>query len=967
MKRLVVLLLSSFLLITLDAQYIQYVDPMIGTGGHGHTFPGATTPFAMVQLSPDTRVDNSWDGCSGYHYSDSVIYGFSHTHLSGTGCSDYGDIAFMPGYLKEYHEYENTTAVPRSFKHADEKATAGYYSVKLNTIPVTAELTSSTRVGLQQYTYAQEGWACITLNLEHRDELIEGKINIDKDNSSHFGGFRRSKAWAQDQLVYFYSEVSRKADVEYLIEVTDKNKGSVKLNLFYKVHAGEKILIKTALSTVDEEGAKRNLQAEMPGWDFNEVKKNAEDAWEQELKKIEVFDANEKNKTIFYTALYHCMIHPNVLNDVDGRYRGRDKQVHIAEGFNYYTVFSLWDTHRALHPLLNIIDKKRTQDFILTFLAQYQQSGRLPMWELWDNETDCMIGFHAVSVILDACRNGSIDINLLARVYPACKVEAMSGRFGLKTFRDKGYLSVEDGGENVSRTLEYSYDMWCMAELAQILDYKVDEDYFRKLSEGWLNVYDVKSGFMRPRKNGGWLANFDPYEVNNNYTEANAWQYSFFVPHQDDELYKYMRKPLLDSLFTADNKTTGREQSDISGLIGQYAQGNEPSHNYAYLLSNNDCQKYVKRILNTLYTDKTDGLCGNEDCGQMSAWYVMSAMGFYAACPGRDTYSFGYPIFDSVHIHIASAAGTPWKQTRIVKKFNGYYRQVLVNNKPWPLSGISYEVLQGATINFSQAEGYIIPAYLPGDMHSAEYHKSIAPLINAAKQVFRDSMAISFDSYSDELYHKLNVNEIRDKYYYYFNSDSTHLMEYKDPFYIKTSCSIHAYSVFQNIRSPWTDARYFIIPNDWRISLKTRYQPEYSAEGDDAVIDGLRGGTDWRLGHWQGYSGKDFEAVIDMKKPKEISKISASFLQDSRAWIMMPPKVEFFISDDGIHFTSAGVVVNSIADSDITVQTKEFEKEFPKTKCRYIKVKALNYGTLPAWHNGAGNPAWLFIDEVELK
>ena len=451
MKRNVIILFVT-IVTQLQAQnnFTQFVNPMIGTGGHGHTFPGATMPFAMVQLSPDTRIDGSWDGCSGYHYSDSIIYGFSHTHLSGTGCSDYGDIAFMPTFTigKLQEQIQNIENLFQKFSHQNEVSKAGYYSVKLyNGIKV--ELTSTTRIGFQQYTYSQNGYAWITLNLKHRDELLEGKIN--EINKHTFSGLRRSKAWAEDQLLYYYFEVNKDADQ---IIISKNEKGETKVNLGYKVKAGDKIVIKTALSSVDVAGAKANMEAELPHFNFEKVKQDANKAWNTELNRIKAYGGTQTEKINFYTALYHCMIHPNIMNDADGRYRGRDKQIHKAEGFNYYTVFSLWDTYRALHPLLNIIDKKRSYDFMMTFKAQYEQSGRLPMWELWGNETNCMIGFHSVSVILDAYNKEVITLQELKDLYPAVKAEAMSNRFGLDKFREKGFLSIEDESESVSKTLE---------------------------------------------------------------------------------------------------------------------------------------------------------------------------------------------------------------------------------------------------------------------------------------------------------------------------------------------------------------------------------------------------------------------------------------------------------------------------------------------------------------------------------
>ncbi|MFY8126871.1 MAG: GH92 family glycosyl hydrolase, partial [Chitinophagaceae bacterium] len=392
MKNLV-LLVCLFCTTIANAQFAKYVNPFIGTGGTGHTFPGATTPFAMVQLSPDTRIDGSWEGCSGYHYSDSIIHGFSHTHLSGTGCSDYGDIAFMPWFSKK-DEFEKlkTWDVHSKFSHKNEKASAGFYSVVLDDIPVKVELTATTRTGFQRYTFNDDGFGYIVLNLKHRDELLEGSIH-EKANLT-FSGIRRSKAWATNQELYYAVEMhsplqaNMKGFYNYNY-IVKEGTNDTKLIIRFRTYKGLQVLIKNGLSSCDEQGAFGNLNTENPTWDFEKIKQQAFNSWEKELTKIEVEDAKLPNKTkklkdnlaIFYTALYHCMIHPSIMNDVDGRYKGRDGKIHKAEGFNYYTVFSLWDTHRALHPLLNIIDKKRSHDFVITFLKQFEQSGRLPMWE----------------------------------------------------------------------------------------------------------------------------------------------------------------------------------------------------------------------------------------------------------------------------------------------------------------------------------------------------------------------------------------------------------------------------------------------------------------------------------------------------------------------------------------------------------------------------------------------------------
>ncbi|MFN5705841.1 MAG: GH92 family glycosyl hydrolase [bacterium] len=930
----------------------DYVNPFVGTDAHGHTFPGATTPFGMVQLSPDTRIDGSWDGCSGYHYSDSLIYGFSHTHLSGTGCSDYGDVAFMPGYAKAEDLDINNKTKPANmvakFQHKNEKASVGFYEVLLNDIKV--ELTASTRAGMQRYTFLKDGIACISINLSHRDELLVGKLN--KVNNTKYNGFRRSKAWAEDQLVYFSFE-SSKSPIHSRTFKSSDNKSDEVLILYFNVKKGEQISVKTGISSVDENNADLNLQKEIPHWNFDLIHQQAIQLWDKELKKIEVNDANEVNKKTFYTALYHCMIHPNVMSDVDKRYRGRDGKIHLSNN-NYYTLYSLWDTHRALHPLLNIIDKERSKDFMLSFLAQFEQSGRLPMWELWNNETNCMIGFHSVSVILDAYVKGVIDKKILESLYPAVKAEAMSNRQGLDKFRERGYLQIDDASESVSKTLEYCYDMWCVSEIAKALDKSEDAKYFESFTQAWRNVYDVETGYMRPRKNGDWLKPFNAFEVNNHYTEANAWQYSYFIPHRNE-------KPSgVQKLFEVESKTTGRTQSDITGLIGQYAHGNEPSHNFAYLLEHPAKQKYIKQILDSLYSPLPDGLCGNDDCGQMSAWYIFSSIGFYPVCPGKTTYEFGIPQFENVRIKLEN--GKTFSVSNLSKSNVSYPYSIKNSNKSLiqeqALQTLHHkDIIAGTEIAFTNKE------------HSLIYKKEkdetklklVAPVLSSTKQVFKDSIVVNLkmpDRMIDSTY----------KFYYSFDSASTKNAQlYTNPISISKSTKLYAYVKRFNEVSPYSTATYYKINNQWNVDLKSVYNKQYSADGPNGIIDGLRGNIEWRMGAWQGYQSQDFEAIVDLSKETLIKNISIGMLQDTRSWIIFPRQIEVYSSIDGKTFKLENTIYNTTAADDYTVQVKDFSTKLNNTKARYIKIKAQNYGTLPTWHQGAGGDAFIFTDEIMIE
>ncbi len=550
----------------------DFVNPFVGTDFNGHTFPGATTPFGMVQLSPDTRIDGSWEGCSGYHYSDTLIYGFSHTHLSGTGVSDYGDILIMPILNDDSFEAEEYAA---TFKHENETASAGYYQVGFDN-GIQSELTATTRCGFHRYRYPTSSFSVI-IDLNHRDHLVDGKIEVIDDHTIQIK--RISSAWAKNQHAYAHIEFSQAFAHRF-------NEDKSKIILSFE--GGDKeLLIRAGMSFVSQLGAKTNLKAELNHWNFEHTKHEAKASWDNALSKIIVEDDDMEKLRVFYTALYHVMIHPNVAMDVNGNYRGMDNIIHKAEGFTYYTVFSLWDTFRATHPLFTITEQKRSLDFIKSFLAMYEQGGRLPVWELCSNETDCMIGYHSVSVIADALAKGidDFDIDL---AYQSMTASANWDHLGLPAYINQGFLSIDDEHESVSKTLEYAYDDWCIAQVALRLNKTEDYKQYILRSNAWRNLLDPESKLMRPRKNGGWLTPFEPREVNNHFTEGNAWQYSFFVPHDVKGLIKAMGgvapfEAQLDVLFSAPIETTGRTQPDISGLIGQYAHGNEPSHHMAYL------------------------------------------------------------------------------------------------------------------------------------------------------------------------------------------------------------------------------------------------------------------------------------------------------------------------------------------------------------------------------------------------
>jgi len=907
-----------------------FVNPFVGTAGHGHTYPGATLPFGMVQVSPDTRIDGSWDGCSGYHYSDNTIYGFSHTHLSGTGCSDYGDIMLMP--ITGEASFDNKLYSAK-FNHSNESASPGYYSVKFDN-GIKTELTATTRVGFHKYLFPTAE-SSVILDLTHRDQLTEGNIQI--INDSCVAVKRISKAWASHQNAYAYIIFSKPFTVSFNAE---KTKAIFKFNL----PAIQELLVKVGFSFVSEAGAKINLDKELAGWDFEKTKLQAHTNWNTELNKIEAKDPDNEKMRTFYTALYHVMLQPNVAMDVDGNYRGMDNKIHKADNFTYYTVFSLWDTYRAAHPLYTMIEPERDLDFIKTFLKQYEQGGRLPIWELASNETDCMIGYHAASIIADAYAKGIRDFNV-NQALDAMKKSATWKHLGIPKYMESGYLSIDDESESVSKTLEYAYDDWCIAQMANFIGSKADCNNYLMRSNAWRNLLDPETNNMRPRKNGGWLTPFDPMEVNNHFTEGNSWQYTFMVPQNINGLIKSMGgnekfEAQLDKLFTASNKTTGRDQADITGLIGQYAHGNEPSHHIAYLYDYvgkpEKTSQRVHQILTEFYSSKPDGLIGNEDCGQMSAWYVMSSLGLYAVTPGSDIYALTKPNLKTYNL--SGAKGKSFNIETInkaLKKGNFISNDDLWGQKKSNLPTTNQDSL----------------IYIPG------------PIFQASSKSFDDNLKIKITSTSHD-----------NLVYYYIDEKGVESGLFDDSLYtLQESATFTGYASRvidkKGFKSKPTYAVYKKTPHpNWKIELKSKYNSQYDAGGPKGIIDGIKGTVNWKIGDWQGYQGEDFEAIINLNEKKQISNFSGTFLQDANSWIMMPTKVEYYVSQDGNSFQLAATVVNTISDSDNTVQIKSFEKIINKPlEASFIKVKAYNYGKLPTWHAGAGSDAFIFVDELDFK
>lgn len=949
----------------------KYVNPFVGTDAHGHTYPGPTLPFGMVQLSPDTRL-TGWDGCSGYHYSDSIIYGFSHTALNGTGVSDYGDILLMPVVGEPVLD---NTLYSSPFKKENEHAEAGYYSVYLDKPKVKAELTTTLRTGYHRYTFPKSKESNIIIDLQHRDRVIESWIEV--VNDSEIRGLRRSSNWAEDMRVFFHIKFS-KPFANYGIAVDDalrentKSASGTNVKAFvnFKTKKGETIEAKVGISAVNAEGALKNLEEENPGWDFDATRKAAWETWNKQLGKIIVKSESEEQLKTFYTAMYHTFLQPNTYMDVDGQYRGIDKKVHTSTDFTNYTVFSLWDTYRAWHPLMTILETKRTTDFIKVFLDMYQKGGLLPVWELAANETFCMIGYHSVPVIVDAWMKGirNFDSDLALE---AMRHSAMQDHFGLKAYRDHGHIPGDMEHESISKTLEYAYDDWCIAQMAKdIGNDGVYKEYIKR-AQYFKNIFDPSVGFMRPKMNGGWISPFDPTRVDWHFTEANSWQYSFYVPQDVTgfiELHGGKQKlaSKIDELFETENQISGRDQKDISGLIGQYAQGNEPSHHMAYLYSFVNqpwkTQYRVRQIMDNLYSHLPDGRSGNEDCGQMSAWLVMSAMGFYPVTPGKPEYVIGTPWFPEATINLEN--GNQFKITaENVSKENIYIQSATLNGEQYPFSYISHsDIMHSGNIHFvmgsqPNTSWGTADEYVPVT-HITDEQILTVPVILSGDPRFKESVEVSIETVTPN-----------SKVFYTLDGTlpDTSSILYTSPFAVDKTLDVNAIAWTEELGYSFpVKARFIKLEFDKSIELLSTYNKSYHAGGAEGLIDGVRGMENWRLGGWQGYQDTNFEAIIDLGSVKPISRLATGFLQDTRSWIVMPTKVEFWVSNDGVNYSHAATVDHSIPADNMEIVIKDLEANVT-TSGRYVKVVAHNFGALPQWHLGAGSPAFIFVDEVMVE
>ena len=738
---------------------VDFIDPFIGTGFHGHTYPGATVPFGAVQLSPDTRAGN-WDACAGYHYDDSTLTGFSHTHLSGTGCIDLGDLLIRPT-TQTVDPSRQPMYAPAAFRHEDEKAEAGYYAVLLHEEGIRAELTATAHTGVHRYTFPKESTPTVIVDLKHsldNEHIYESSLQV--VNPHEMTGMRNTRGWSDNQRIYFVIQCSQPFEKATLVSNQKALEGKeaegtdLQALLKFKGHTSEPIVMKVGLSIVSVENARENLQAEVEGFDFDAVKQAAYHTWNDAVSAIKVEGGTEEQKTNFYTALYHSMVVPNVVSDVNGQYRRHDQTIgQLPQGAVQYSTFSLWDTFRAWNPMMTLIDTTLVTNMIHSFLHIYDASGELPLWPLSAGETGTMIGYHSASVIADAYMKGIRGFDA-EKALEALVVSSEKNQKGADYYISKGFIPSNIKKESISCLLEFAYDDWCIAQLAQALGKQEIYDTYIRRSQQYLNVFDGATRFFRPKRmDGNWETPFNPNEVGRAYTEATAWQYRFFVPHDVNGMVqlfggKEAFTSALDDIFHTDAQVDG-DLVDITGLIGQYAHGNEPSHHIAYLYNYIGqpwkTQAMTRRLLDEMYAPTPEGIVGNEDCGQMSAWYILSSLGLYAVCPGSNEFTFTTPLFEKATLQLAN--GKTLTITANHPEKNLYIDKVELNGKEIETNFVTYEQLMGGgELHFSLTDQPNRKRGVTADAAPYSFTKEAVvsiPYVDKDLNLFMDSVTVN--------------------------------------------------------------------------------------------------------------------------------------------------------------------------------------------------------------------------------
>lgn len=963
-------------------EYVDYVNTFIGTDAHGHTYPGAALPFGMVQLSPDTGTEG-WDLCSGYHSSDSTIMGFSHTHLSGTGGADLGDILFMPAngnlLLRPGSADVPDDGYRSRFSHASERSEPGYYTVMLDDYQTIAEMTVTPRTGLHRYTFERDEPQHIVIDLNHgiADLTKEGYYRV--VDSVTIEGYRRSQGWAEDHTVYFCARFSHPFDgVEGQVEGMPTTDGEVRgtvvaLAALYD-EAIKELEIQVGISSASQSGARANLEAECTT--FSEARLAARQRWNSALSRIKVEGDSDDDKVIFYTSLYHTMLAPTIISDADGGYASADGFAYRDSTLTAYGLFSLWDTFRALHPLFTIIEPERNAEFIRSMIRYYDQTGRLPVWDLNMNETNCMIGYHAIPVIADAYMKGLRDFDA-DKALEAMVASAMQPEWGgLAYYRANGYLPSDKQENSVSKALEYAYDDWCIARMAQQMGRDSIYRIFNERAQYYKNHFDPTDRFFKGRNAAGELnPDFDPTALSlwgsGDFTEGNGWQYNFFVPQDINTLIEmnggdeqFVKR--LDEMFTTEG--VKGNVSDVTGLIGQYAHGNEPSHHVAYLYSYaGQPWKTAQRLdqIYNLYTSSRDGICGNEDCGQMSAWYVLSAMGFYQVTPGSNIYVLGTPRFDRVTIEPEQGEKFVVEVENLSPE-NIYIDEVLYNGQPYDRSYITHEMIRnGGTLCLTmsseanrefglKADDRPVSRITDGVVSSAQMLSEVVfePELSEPKRVFNGSITLH-----PKAHHAIH-------YTVDGTAPTAHstLMSNDKGIVLNEGATLQMVAVDDDNRLSTVRKEKFYksnMPPGTTISGTAPMQP-YTAAGLPSLTDGLLGGDSYKSQAWLGYEGVNPEFVVELPSKMNVGKVLLSFLNKTNDWILPPKSIEIRTAQSAepvrVRTAKRGYEPDGAQIVSIPVNAN--------TDRLYIKLEG---GVLPLWHVNGGSKQWIFIDEIILN
>ncbi|RPH31937.1 MAG: glycoside hydrolase family 92 protein [Bacteroidales bacterium] len=1007
MKQNIILTSAALLLLAFSCKSpepFDLVDPMIGTGGHGHTFPGATLPFGMVQVSPSNDF-KSWDWCSGYHYSDSIIKGFAHTHISGPGLAGLGDILLMPTsgtvQVKPGTEKNPEEGYRSRFSHKNEKAFPGYYSVLLDDYNINVELSCSERVGFHKYTFNSGGSSNIIIDPTHNiiESVFDTQVELLSDSTVR--GYKTSNGEAGKRTVYFVANFSKPftsygiANNDTIAENGKKATGkNSKAYISYNLKKGESIEVKVALSFVGYEGAMANLEKEASGRNFNSTLNEAKNKWKDKLNRIRVEGGSVDQRKTFYTALYHSFISPNLISDVDGCYVVEGKKFHseVPQFSNYST----WDTYRALHPLFTIIDQKKTSEFVNSLVSRFTDSKvELPSWELLGHDNICMIGYPTVSLIADAVLKDISGVNpeeafqaIKAAANDLTKNSPNYDVSGMEDYISTGFVSG-DINCSVSKTTEYNYYDWCISCVAKKLNDSTESEYYLKRSIGYRYLYNPEYEYLFPRLYTGNWRKMDVSSWNDlksNYISGNIWGYTSYVPHDVNGLISLIGgnekfNVWLDKIFSDTSNITGDAHVDISGFIGKYGHGDEPSHHLPYLYSYSGqpwkTQYLVHKIMNDFYSAKVDGLINNEDLGQMSAWYILSSLGFYSVCPGDLTYIIGSPVYPKAQINLENGKSF----TIIAKNIssdNIYIQSALLNGKEYTKSYITHQnimdggeltLIMGSKPNMQWGAGVndlpISKVVEPQNQSSSSLGFVLMPFDTNPALVFEDSRKVDL---------KCNTEGAEIRFTLDGTEPNVNSTLYRNPLTINRSMTLRAKAwhkglspskVFkQDYYNGFTYAENGIVPKYY---LKSKLS-QFGKEDGRILFDKLCGKSFFGDGNWNGFNGIDCDITIEFPCETSINQIVIGYLTSTHNWIFPPKSISVYLSDDNTNFNLANkLMVNPMNSPEANAFVTRPIINLNGKKGKYLKIMIENNGPIPDWHRAAGNKPWLLIDEIIIS